>query len=344
MGKSLVVLILISISAMASALAPAAETSLLARLNKLTSPHGTKVGLAFIDLRSGKELSINGAQAFPSASVAKVTVMAAAYHLADSGGLPLDQKVTFREKDKLGGAGVLQWLKGNRQYTLWNLMRLMITLSDNTATRLVVNTLGLPAVDTYIKSIGLPQTRVIDPTMLVEPPNPNNNLSSPNDMAKLLAQIYNRRGFSKESARQMIAWMNYQRYRWGIWRGVPPGTYVADKTGHLDGILNDVGLVYTKQGNYILSVFTCGFKKPREARLLINEVSRACYEEFTGQKLSRQPSVKSKQRSGRNVKVSDRKSRLSRPRSPARQRYQAAAPRPSRPGSRASKPRKVSLR
>ncbi|HVN67138.1 MAG TPA: serine hydrolase, partial [Candidatus Sulfotelmatobacter sp.] len=254
-------------------LSTAVGASLKADLERLAATSEGKVGIVFLDLKSSREVSVNGNIAFPAASVAKVPVMAAAFHLADAGRLDLQKRIIFRESDKLEGAGVLRWMKGGQEYTLWNLMRLMITLSDNTATRLVVNSVGLPTIEAYIKESGLINTRVIDPTMLVEPPATNNNLVSPHDMARQLALIYNGRGFTKKSVKQMIAWLNYQRYRWGIWRGVPPGTYVADKTGELEGILNDAGIVYTKKGGYILSVFTWGFPKVRNARLLINEIS-----------------------------------------------------------------------
>ncbi|MDD5594602.1 MAG: class A beta-lactamase-related serine hydrolase [Candidatus Margulisbacteria bacterium] len=265
---------------------PAVDNSLFNRLEKLAAPHGQAVGLAFIDLKTGQELSINGSQEFPAASVAKVPVMAAAFHLSDLGQVDLQKKIRFRNEDKLGGSGVLQWLKGGTSYTIWNLVRMMIVLSDNTATRLVVNTLGLPTVNEYIKSLGLAETLIVDNTMLNEPPALNINKTSPLDLAHLLVKIYRAQGFTTQSKNEMLSFMRNQRYRWGIWRGVPPGTVVADKTGNVDGVLNDVGIVYTKQGNYVLSVFTNGFKKQREARIFINEVSRACYEEFTGETVS----------------------------------------------------------
>ena len=323
--KKIVLAIILTALYAASALA-----DLQQKLERLAATTEGQVSIAFLDLKSSQEVSVNGDQPLPAASVAKVPVMCAAFHLADSGKLDLQRRLKFRESDKLEGAGVLRWMKAGQEYTLWNLVRLMITLSDNSATRLVVNTVGLPAIESYIKSSGLKQTRVIDPTMLVEPPALNNNLTSASDMARQLVLIHNCRGFSKTSAKQMIAWLNYQRYRWGIWRGVPPGTYVANKTGHLDGVLNDVGLVYTKKGTYALAVLTAGFKNNSHARQLINDISRTVYEEYTGErvarpeakgqrpkvikrKLSRRPSAKSKRRSGRSGRPSYHKSRLSRP-------------------------------
>jgi beta-lactamase class A len=297
-------------------LATAASANLQTKLERLAATSEGKVSITFIDLRSSREASVNGNLALPAASVGKVPVMCAAFHLADSGKLNLQKRIVFKERDKLEGAGVLRWMRSGQEYTLWNLMRLMITLSDNTATRLVVNSVGLPTIEAYMREIGLKNTRIIDPTMLVEPPAADNNLTSTDDMARQLVLIHNCRGFSKKSAKQMIAWLNYQRYRWGIWRGVPPGTYVADKTGHLTGILNDVGLVYTRKGTYALAILTSGFKNKSHARRLINDISRVVYEDYTGEKvtskkLSRRPSVQSPRRSGRSGLVSGHKSHSS---------------------------------
>jgi len=294
-----------------------AQADIRERLIKLTAPYDQRVGMAFIDLKSGWEFSINGSQEFPAASVAKVPVMAAAYHLADSGKLDLEQKILFKDSDKLEGSGVLRWMPGGKLYTLRNLIRLMIVLSDNTATKMVINAIGLASINDYLHSVGLSKTLINDPTMLNEPPLPNINVTSPRDMACLLAKIKNYQGFSESSSKQMLSYMRNQRYRWGIWRGVPTGTAIADKTGNLEGILNDVGIVYTKRGNYVLSIFTRDFAKKSEARKLINEISRVVYEEYTGEKveqktltkrrLRRPPSGKSPPRSGRRGLVLNRK-------------------------------------
>jgi beta-lactamase class A len=308
-----------------------AQAELSTEFLRLISTAEGKVGIAFIDLKGTREVRVNGDNLFPAASVAKVPVMAAAYHLADSGKLDLGQKILFIEGDKLGGSGVLQWMKGGVEYTLWNLIRLMIVLSDNTATKLVVDNVGLPAINDYLKGIGLKNTVIVDPTMLKEPPASDINRTTPLDMARLMVKIQKAEGFSPKSRKEMLAFMRNQRYRWGIWRGVPPGTVVANKTGNLEGILNDVGIIYTKKGNYVLSIFTWGFKKQRQARLLINEISRVTYEEYTGEKveraikakkairtkrqkvikrkLRRRPSAKLRRRSGRRGSVSDHRSR-----------------------------------
>lgn len=255
------------------------------RLNQVVGENKDKVGIVFIDLKGTFEVEVNGRKEFPAASVIKVPVMAAAFRFQEKGIINLLSKVRYKESDRLEGSGVLRWMKAGGYYTLWNLTRLMIVLSDNTATKMVIDSLGMNKINDYLLSIGLSSTKITDSTMLMEPPDPNVNLTSPYDMAELMVKIYKSCGFNKDSSKQMISFLKNQRYRWGIWRGIGQGASVADKTGNLEGVLNDVGIIYTKRGDYVLSVFTYGFKKQKEARLMINEISRVVYEEYTGAKV-----------------------------------------------------------
>jgi len=269
-------------------------TRLDQKLSQLLAPYGEKVGVCFIDLKTGWELQINGRKPYPAASVIKLAVLAAAYHLSDTGQLDLGRKLPLKDSDKLGGSGVLQWMKAGREYTLWNLARMMIVLSDNTATRMLVNEMGKENINLYLHSIDLNQSDIVDETMLNEPPLPM-NLTTPEEMAMLLLKIQQARIFKPNSSKEMLNFMKNQRYRWGIWRGVPRGIIVADKTGEVDKVLNDAGIVYSPSGPFILSVFTHGFGKLREAREIINQVSAIVYEAYTGTKVNlAKPAVKKK--------------------------------------------------
>ncbi len=283
--KKLLLFTVLVLSVLAGVSTAEFNTASLFRLNSalrpILKPYGDKVGICFIDLETGRELQINGNKAFPAASVAKVPVMTAAYHLAEQGRLDLNKLVVFEESDKLEGSGVLRWMKADRQYTLKNLIRLMIVLSDNTATKLVVEEVGYDNVNNYLAEQGLHKTEVVDKTMLNEPTSEAVNRTTPANMARLVGMIEKGGYFAKESSEKMLAYMHNQRYRWGIWQGVPRGVKIANKTGNLDGVLNDVGIVYSPAGNYILSVFTCGLEKEAEARELINKISKAVYETYT---------------------------------------------------------------
>jgi beta-lactamase class A len=251
-------------------------------LQKLIAPYGYKVGACFIDLESGGEIQINASKKFPAASVAKLPVLATVYHMAGSGKLNLDERIKFKERDKLPGSGVLQWMKPGNEYSVRNLARLMIVLSDNTATKMLVDQVSLDEINRYLQKLGLNDTRVVDSTLLREPPQEYVNLTTPEDMARLCALLQDPEYFDPKFSQEMLGYMHRQKYRWGIWKGVPKGVKIANKTGNLEGVLNDVGIVYSPAGKYILSVFTHGFSEKKNARELINKISETVYAAYTG--------------------------------------------------------------
>ncbi|MEK7377117.1 MAG: serine hydrolase [Candidatus Margulisiibacteriota bacterium] len=237
---------------------------------------GYKIGIAFQDMRTGYRLSVNGNSVFPAASIIKLPVMAFIYSLADNGKISLNQKIRFKDRDKLPGAGVLQWLRPT-SYKLWNLCGMMISLSDNTATRLCVMRVGKTNINKYCKRIGLYRTRILDETALAEAPKVRINTTTPLDILMLLARIEKGSGFSSLSKQQMLSFMFDQKYRFGIPRVLPSNVRCANKTGNLKRVLHDAAVVYTPRGTYVLCVFTKGFVRDRQAKLAINDVSAAVY-------------------------------------------------------------------
>ena len=275
------------------------------KLACLIVPYHDRVGVAFIDLESSLEANINGHEQFPAASVAKVPVMVTAFHLADMGKLDLGKKVSLRAIDKQDGSGVLRWLRPGNTYTIQNLIRMMIVLSDNTATKMVVDNIGCARINGFVNTyLGLTETQVVDPTMLNEPTGEVVNLTSPCDMAQLVTMIEKKTNWHPDSCRQMLAYMKNQRYRWGLWRGVPPGIQIADKTGNLDNVYNDAGIIYSPTGRYALAIFTYKVKH-REVKQLFINIGTTVYEAYTGQKVVQpKPKVKVKK------KVKHKKKRL----------------------------------
>jgi beta-lactamase class A len=231
------------------------------------------VGIAFVDLGSGYRVSVNGTRSFPAASIIKLPAMAYTFYLSDRHLLNLNEKIKFRDRDKLPGAGILQWLRPS-SYSISSLCRMMISLSDNTATRLVMNRVGKKKINQYCRKIGLNNTFILDETALVEPPSPRVNLTTPNDVAKLLARIENGSGFSASARKEMLSFMLNQKYVFGIPRALPRNFRVANKTGNLEHILHDAAIVYSPRGKYVLCVFTKNFKNDKRAnRLVIHKVS-----------------------------------------------------------------------
>jgi len=232
-----------------------------------------KIGISFIDIKSRKRISVNGNSVFPAASIIKIPIMAHLFYLYDKGLVQLDNKIFVKDSDKQCGAGVLQYLKPNN-YSLYSLCKYMISISDNTATYVLSKFLGKSNINSYLKKIGLKNTLLLDETALIEKPNPNFNRTTPNEIANLLLKIQTGKGFSKYSRKQMLGFMKNQKYVFGIPKVLPRNFFCANKTGNLTNVLHDCAVVYSPRGDYVLCVFTEGFKKDREARFVINKVSK----------------------------------------------------------------------
>lgn len=234
---------------------------------------GHKIGITVVDVKTGARVSVNGASVFPAASIIKIPIMAYLFHASDSKALTMGKRVRVDERYKQPGAGVIQHLKPN-YYSLWNLCRYMISISDNTATYVLARMAGKNNVNSYVSSLGLKNTRLLDETALVERPKPNYNRTTPNDIAYLLTRIQRGTGFSRASRADMIKFMRNQKYVFGIPRALPKNFSCANKTGKLTNVLHDAAIVYSPRGSYVLCVFTQGFKNDTDARIVINRVSK----------------------------------------------------------------------
>ena len=123
-----------------------------------------QIGVAAIDLRSGETIAVDADSRFPTASTIKTAVMIEAWQQAADGRLEMDTTVTLREADKVGGAGVLRGMHDGLALTVADLIHLMIVLSDNTATNLLIERVGTARVNERLESYGLKETKLFRPT------------------------------------------------------------------------------------------------------------------------------------------------------------------------------------
>ena len=111
-----------------------------------------RMGVAAIDLRSGRTIAINADERFPTASTIKTAVMIEAWQQAADGRLSMDTLIPLKKSDRVGGAGVLQGMHEGLELTVGDLVHLMIVLSDNTATNLLIERLGTARVNARLDS------------------------------------------------------------------------------------------------------------------------------------------------------------------------------------------------
>jgi len=222
-------------------------------------------------------LGASGSQSprFPTASTIKTAVMVEAYHQAADGTLSLDDGVVLNEADKVGGAGVLNGLTAGTSLKVRDLIHLMIVLSDNTATNMLVTRLGTARIDARLTGYGLKETKIFRPTFRDGKPDIFPELekefglgmATPREMGKLMALIAGGRAVSAEASAAMLATLQRQQDRAMIPRLLPDGVQVGNKTGtdsekttdahgRRGAIRADAAIVNAKDLTYVVAIFT----------------------------------------------------------------------------------------
>src|SRR5262249_52881741 len=141
-----------------AAAAPADTAQLRRTLEGLMRGYPGVAGVSVMNLATGESLSIRGDETFPTASLIKTAVLVTLMEEVNRGGVRLDEHTTMIARDRVGGSGVLQYMQSGLQPTLEDLAWLMITISDNTATNLLLDKLNVKTVWDKMDSLGLRHT------------------------------------------------------------------------------------------------------------------------------------------------------------------------------------------
>lgn len=233
---------------------------------------------------TGREerILINETEVFPTASVIKVPILVDLYCQRDEGRLSLDETMQLKDEWKVDGSGILKELHVGLELTLLDLATLMIVISDNTATNMIIDRLGTESVNRRMRALGL-QSTVLARKMydFEQAALGKENLCTPQDIMLLLKLMAEGKISSKSTSMEMLEIMARQQYRDRIPLLLPEGTRIANKTGSITGVAHDVGVVYTSGGPYILCVMSKGIADKIAADRAIAEVSKVIYDHFT---------------------------------------------------------------
>ena len=201
------------------------------------------LGVAAIDLSGAapREIAaVNAGLRFPTASTIKTAVMLEAYHQSAEGRLTFDTPLTLHASDVVAGSGVLRDLHDGLTLTVGDAVQLMIGLSDNTATNLLIGRLGTARVNARLDTYGLTSTRLFRPTFRDGRPDVLPDLerefglgmTTPRDMARLMALIATGRAVNADASKAMLATLRRQQDRAMIPRLLTDdGVEVGNKTG-----------------------------------------------------------------------------------------------------------------
>lgn len=221
--------------------------SLRAELQALltrTADHGLRVSVGVADLggRYGGDTLLIGSDApYAPASTVKLLLITALMQQVDAGQRSLSDTVPVEPDDIVGGMGLLQNEPAPQQVSLQRLAELTVTVSDNTATNVLVDVVGYDAMAALAAQLQLETLQFGRKMFEAARPPEQENVINAQDALRLLTQIYQSDVLSTASRAQMLAWMSAQTVKSKIGAGVPAGTPVAHKTGENGPVSHDLG-------------------------------------------------------------------------------------------------------
>jgi beta-lactamase class A len=257
------------------------------RCQDLLADFPGRVGLAAYDFRQARALAWHAETSFPAASTIKLGVLVTLMRATDQKLLALDELVHVPLREPVGGSGILRHLRGPLFLTWWDLATLMVVMSDNVATNLIIDRLGLAAVNEALEDLGLTRTRLY--RRLSDAPAGPLAEATPDELCRLMRAVVEERAASPASCRAMLDMLGRQQDRTLIPRYLPfdpylPGPYhIANKTGFISGVRADVAYVEGPGARYVLAVMVDGAPDPgfaveHQAAALIGHLAKAVHE------------------------------------------------------------------
>lgn len=211
-------------------------------------------GVCFIDIESNRELAFNADARFESASLMKLVVITEVFRRIQVGELELQRPLTLQPDQIVGGSGDLKNQEAGTSFPISVLVEKMITQSDNTATQMLTDFITREKLNESVKNLGLKGTTIdrdIYDFAAIE--RGQDNYITAKDAALLMAQLARD---ELPGSNEIHAILERQQRNDMIGHAFPPGVRVAHKTGELNGIVHDVGVVYAPRGAYALALLS----------------------------------------------------------------------------------------
>jgi len=225
-----------------------------------------------VDLTSGDRFAHLETSTLPTASTIKLALVYELFKQVEEGRVRLEDTLVLDRTKAVGGTGVLADL-GTPTLSIRDYAVLMVRLSDNTATNVLIDRLGMGKIAQRLQALGLTATKLRRHMMdTAAARRGDENVSTPAEIAQLLQALQ-----KMPDAIVLLKMSKENRLR----RGLPPDVEAADKSGELDGVRVDAGIVFAKNRPYVFSVMTAFLKDENEGERAIEDLSRAAYDYFS---------------------------------------------------------------
>jgi beta-lactamase class A len=239
------------------------------------------MGVAIVDLTDGRKYLLHANDVFPQASSIKICVLAELYRQVQQGKLKLTDLYTVDAADLVQDSDIMGGLTpGVTRVTLRDLATMMVAVSDNSATNVLIDRVGMENVNSFLNAQGLRDTRLRRKMMdLKAAAEGRENVSTPNEMAILLKSLYQGEILNQELTADFFKVLSTHKDSW-IPRDLPDDLKVANKPGALEGVRNDSGVIFVDKRPYILCVMTTYLRRERDGEEAISNISLAVWRMF----------------------------------------------------------------
>ncbi len=238
-------------------------------------------GVAILDLTSGDKILIHPDEVFPQASSIKITVLAELYRQAAAGKLKLTDLYTMQSSDLVPDSDIMVGLTpGVTRLTLRDLATMMVTVSDNSATNVLIDRVGMENINATLDGLGLRQTRLRRKMMdLKAATEGRENVATPREMMVLLQAIYENKLFSKDLTQDFFKVLSTHKES-ALLRGLPPDVVAASKPGELEAVRADSGIVFVPGRPFVICVMTTYLRDEKDGEAAITGITAAAYSYF----------------------------------------------------------------
>ena len=239
------------------------------------------MGVAVEDLTSGQKFFLREEEVFPQASTIKIAVLAELYHQSQTGKLKLTDRYNVQASDLVPDSSIMGGLTpGVTQLTLRDVATMMVAVSDNSATNVLIDLVGMENVNSLMDSLGLAHTRLRRKMMdLKAAGEGRENISTPREMMTLLEDLYRGKVLNKELTDDFFTMLSTHKDSM-IPRDLPEDLKIANKPGELEGVRNDCGVIFVPGRPYILCAMTTYLQRERDGENAISNVSLAAWRMF----------------------------------------------------------------
>lgn len=258
------------------------QTKTEGKIQEIIDHSSAVTGLAVVDLTTGKQVfSVNPDYVFPQASAIKIPILMEIFKQVHQDKFKFSDTLRIDSEVIVGGTGILKNLEGPLTMSVRNLSVLMIGLSDNSATNILIDLVGTSAINNSLQKLGAKQTRLRRKMMAIEASaKEHENTSTPAEAARLLQMLYNGEFINREISDQIISMLQATSRRESrVAAALPDEVPVAFKPGELAGVSTEWALVLLEERPYAIALME-NYKVEGQGTDTMEKLSETLYQYF----------------------------------------------------------------